>query len=580
VKVWTTFSLFLGLVTCALAQGPLTPSGAPDATMRTLQQIEPRVPLETLPFTISQPGSYYFTKNLDFGSQGGSAITIMASNVTLDLGGFALTNCGATAISVDSGIPDTPVRNVTIRNGTIANIGVDGIVATSALSLQVEDMRVHSFGGKGIQGGDNASLQRNIIFYGGGAIVTGKSSVVKDCVMYGHQPGSSGTVTTCLAGSGSLVENCTVRGSSVAFDLDGCQARDLTVEYCAIGLEMDTGSVENARFDNCGTYAVRATGATLRGVRVSTSAGAALDLKRSRVSDSVAVNCEAGFKLEDSLATGCQALDNRGAGFEALGSGTVQGNPVSTASTLSQCAATNNVTGFNLTNARAVDCQAVRNTSAGFLVVTSYLSGCTATYNFNTGFSGQRSHLSGCVAVHNAIHGYDLDNSTLEDCQAENNTQIGFDLTGARAERLTSTGSGQTGIACGDGTTLSGSQVRGSGNSGITTGSRCQIRDNTVASSGAGSATEYADIFIGGDYNRVEGNHVTGPGTADDFGIQIRGSSVEVPTAASHNVVIGNTAGGHTGRNYNFPPGGNFIGTILNTASPADSSAAHANFEL
>src|SRR4030095_6606576 len=74
----------------ALAQGPLTPPGAAAPTMKTLDQLEPRTPISTLPFTISSPGSYYVTSNLT-GVAGQHGITINADNVTLDLGGFERT---------------------------------------------------------------------------------------------------------------------------------------------------------------------------------------------------------------------------------------------------------------------------------------------------------------------------------------------------------------------------------------------------------------------------------------------------------------------------------------------------------
>ena len=43
--------------TC-FAQGPLAPPGPPGPTMKTLDQIEPRTPISSLPFTISASGSY------------------------------------------------------------------------------------------------------------------------------------------------------------------------------------------------------------------------------------------------------------------------------------------------------------------------------------------------------------------------------------------------------------------------------------------------------------------------------------------------------------------------------------------
>ncbi len=59
--------------------------------MKPLDVVEPRIPISSLPFTISAGGSYYLTKSLS-GAQG---ITITATRVTLDLNGFSLTGPGA-----------------------------------------------------------------------------------------------------------------------------------------------------------------------------------------------------------------------------------------------------------------------------------------------------------------------------------------------------------------------------------------------------------------------------------------------------------------------------------------------------
>ncbi len=104
------------LSTC-LAQGNLTPPGAPAPTMKSLDQIEPRTAVtNTGAFTISQPGSYYLTTNVSVSS--GDAITIATSNVALDLNGFTISSTAPAASG--SGIllyPD--VRNVTMLNGYI-----------------------------------------------------------------------------------------------------------------------------------------------------------------------------------------------------------------------------------------------------------------------------------------------------------------------------------------------------------------------------------------------------------------------------------------------------------------------------
>ena len=109
-----------------LAQGSLTPPGAPAPTMKTLQQVEPRVPISSAPFTITQPGSYYLTTNLTV--SGGNAITIAANGVTLDLNGFTISStanpASGTAVLIGSGPRDITILNGFIRGGVTNNGGV------------------------------------------------------------------------------------------------------------------------------------------------------------------------------------------------------------------------------------------------------------------------------------------------------------------------------------------------------------------------------------------------------------------------------------------------------------------------
>src|SRR3954470_4200181 len=79
------------------AQGTLTPPGAPAPTMKTLDQVEPRTPIDATHtpgdadslFKITQPGSYYLTANVT-GVPAKHGVEIAASGVTLDLNGFDL----------------------------------------------------------------------------------------------------------------------------------------------------------------------------------------------------------------------------------------------------------------------------------------------------------------------------------------------------------------------------------------------------------------------------------------------------------------------------------------------------------
>ncbi len=113
-------ALLLSAIHCqlstALAQGPLTPPGAPAPTMKTLDQIEARTPISSAPFTISNPGSYYLTANLTV--SGGDAIIIATSGVTLDLNGFTITSTAPSAAGNGIHIYND-LRNLVILNGFI-----------------------------------------------------------------------------------------------------------------------------------------------------------------------------------------------------------------------------------------------------------------------------------------------------------------------------------------------------------------------------------------------------------------------------------------------------------------------------
>src|SRR5262245_46220189 len=91
VLLATTFISTLAVTQTALAQGSLTPPSGPEPMMKTLDQIEPRIPIGVLGYTITNSGSYYLTRNLGPSLRGSSSVIVInANDVTLDLNGHVL----------------------------------------------------------------------------------------------------------------------------------------------------------------------------------------------------------------------------------------------------------------------------------------------------------------------------------------------------------------------------------------------------------------------------------------------------------------------------------------------------------
>jgi hypothetical protein len=187
--------LAFGLQSLAFAQGSLTPPGPPGATMKSLDQVEPRTPISSVPFTISQPGSYYLTANVTVDS--GDAISIAANNVTLDLNGFTISSTAANAVGsavvfVSSSPTDVQILNGFIKGGVTNNAGVYsgtgfayGITAEGNAPANVRVTGVSVSG----------------CLYGGILLGTVDSSIVESCTVrvVGSYGISARTVSRCIA---------------------------------------------------------------------------------------------------------------------------------------------------------------------------------------------------------------------------------------------------------------------------------------------------------------------------------------------------------------------------------------------
>jgi hypothetical protein len=245
------FLALLGLSTLnsqlanVFAQGSLTPSGPPGPTMLALNQIEPRTPIASAGFTITNPGSYYLTTNITTSFFVTTGISILASGVTLDLNGFTIVSSGnfdaepgLGGIDLGSGLSDITILNGHIRGGITYNRGTgtysefgfgDGIsysgtqpvnVHVSGVSVSgcysyginlgtsnatvVESCTVQTIGGYGIEA---SGVFRSAAYLCGFNAITANNA--GDC--YGYSTGAAGldvlqTANNCYGYAGAFSE--------------------------------------------------------------------------------------------------------------------------------------------------------------------------------------------------------------------------------------------------------------------------------------------------------------------------------------------------------------------------------------
>ncbi len=251
----------LGLVgAAALARGvragPLNPPpGEIEPTGRTTEEVwnkiargdagcsEPRLPLNALTgnstavHAVTQPGSYYLTGDIQ-GQPGKNAVEIAASNVTIDLNGFAILGTGGSVAAI---VPSGSANGAIVRNGVIS-----------------------SWPGGGVLVGQCSRVERvSIADCSGAAVAAGAFSIIEDCVARGGAGVgfslSQGVIRRCTAEGGSVgiqvsddsrVEACLALGASlVCIELlgEGCVASGCRSRGAPIGIRAagDGGFVED-----------------------------------------------------------------------------------------------------------------------------------------------------------------------------------------------------------------------------------------------------------------------------------------------------------------------------------------------
>jgi hypothetical protein len=206
--------------------------------MKTLAQIEPRTPISSLPFAITNPGSYYLTANLT-GASGQNGIIVQADRVSIDLAGFSLTGVVGSQTGV---LVPASQRNLALHNGTIANWGAVGLDAGNAGSGQFDHLRLSRNGSHGLIAGF-AALVRDCVATentGDGIQLTSAGFASgNNCQTNGNGPATAGLH---VLGNGNRIEaNHAGSNIGVGFKVDGTQ--NLLIKNSAYGNTLSNYSI-------------------------------------------------------------------------------------------------------------------------------------------------------------------------------------------------------------------------------------------------------------------------------------------------------------------------------------------------
>lgn len=377
------------------AAGPIDPPPGPvTPTFKTLDEVEPRTPIESLAgdstalHIIDQPGSYYLSEQL-VGVAGKHGIAVMADDVTIDLNGFSLQGVPGSLDGVKTGFFISHINNLRVYNGTARDWGQRGINADMANNSIIENIRAYNNGDVGIKAGFGVSPPLGPIVRG--CVAQGNAShgihvnngVVRDCVAtYNHARG--------INAAGSAITNCL----GAFNDADG------------IG---GSGSVANSVATGNLQDGINFSG-TVTGCRSSANLGDGIELKPS----SVVSDCRSSDNGFAGILTdeGCSIRNNTARrngqwGISILANCLVQGNScdANTMVGITSFGPTSRIESNHVTNSPT----GIQVLDTGSLIIGNSAMGNASNYSISPGNTeGPRVTTSGAITEPSAWTNFDL----------------------------------------------------------------------------------------------------------------------------------------------------------------------------
>jgi len=247
------------------------------------------------PVTISESGSYLLTGNLVVPDLLTTAISIAASGVDIDLGGFVISGpnfcsqdattlavtCASTLGGVGIELAMFTLRGrVSIRNGAIVGMGGSGVKMLGEVKARLESLVVHQNGGGAFVNAFAHEMARSRVWLNGGSgvgtgdmrvrdVVSAQNSgtgflgpgVARGAIAYRNGGGGGGAATGPGVDLGRMVDaSLSAQNFEEGFASTARISRSLAVQNRGDGITLATGAVAtngavaagNAVWDNDG----------------------------------------------------------------------------------------------------------------------------------------------------------------------------------------------------------------------------------------------------------------------------------------------------------------------------------------